>query len=55
MTSTEARKAGEALARRTRQAQGLPKTIRDPEAIRAVVALLVRDHHDDRAEGDGAA
>ena len=36
------RRAGEALARRTRKAQCLPKTIRDPEAIRAVVALLVR-------------
>jgi DNA-binding transcriptional MerR regulator len=49
------RKAGEALARRTRQAQGLPKTIRDPEAIRRVGALLGRDHHDEPVDGDGAA
>lgn len=34
---------GQKLARRTREMQGLPQTISDPEAIRAVVALLVRE------------
>jgi hypothetical protein len=54
MTPGEARTAGAALARRTRKAQSLPKTIRDLEAIRRVVALLVRNHGD-RTEGGGAA
>jgi hypothetical protein len=53
MTPADIRKAGEALARRTRKAQSLPKTIRDPEAIRAVVTLLVRAYQGKRAE-DGA-
>jgi hypothetical protein len=51
VTPAEAHKARGALARRTRKAQGLPKAIRDPEAIRRVVALIVRDHRDHRDEG----
>ena len=43
MTAAEFRTAGQALARRSREAQGLPKTIRDPESIRRVVSLLVRE------------
>jgi hypothetical protein len=54
VTPAEARNAAEELARRTRKAQSLPKTIRDPEAIRAVVTLLVGAYQGKRAE-DGAA
>jgi hypothetical protein len=57
MTAAEIRTAGEALARRTRKAQGLPKTIHDPEAIRRIVALLVSPIGDIRneAQARGAA
>jgi hypothetical protein len=37
----EIRKAGEALAARTRKRQGLPRRVRDREAIRKIVALLL--------------
>ena len=40
MTAAEVRKVGEDLARRTRKAQGLPRTVRDPQAARKVAALL---------------
>lgn len=57
MTGGDERGEGKALADRTRKAQGLPTTIRDPEAIRRVVALLVRDpgRRDEPAQNDGAA
>lgn len=41
MTAAEVQKAGEELARRTRAAQKLPRTIRDREAARKVAALLI--------------
>jgi hypothetical protein len=41
MTPAEIQKAGEELARRTRAAQGLPRTVRDRETARRVAALLV--------------
>jgi hypothetical protein len=41
MTPAEVRKLGEDLARRTRSAQKLPRTVRDREAARKVAALLV--------------
>jgi len=41
MTPAEVRKAGENLARRTRNAQRLPLRVRDREVARKVAALLV--------------
>jgi hypothetical protein len=41
MTSAEVRTAGEELARRTRKAQKLPRTVRDRQTARAVARLLV--------------
>jgi hypothetical protein len=41
MTAAEIKAAGTDLARRTRNAQGLSPTIRDRDAVRRVVALLV--------------
>lgn len=41
MTPAEIRLAGQALAKRTRAAQVLPRTIRDRDSVRHVVALLV--------------
>lgn len=35
------RAAGQELARRTRKAQGFPPKIRDKDAVRKIVALLV--------------
>ena len=42
MTPAEARKIGEALADRTRKAQGLPRRVRDREVAREVAALLLK-------------
>jgi hypothetical protein len=52
VNAAEARTAGEQLARRTRRAQELPRTVRDPGAVGRVVALLVRP---DRSEFQDAA
>jgi len=41
MTPAESRRAGQELARRTREAQGLPKTVRDRDVARKVARLLV--------------
>jgi len=41
--AADKRRTGQELVRRSREAQGLPKTIRDPEAIRRVVTLLARE------------
>jgi hypothetical protein len=42
MTPSEARTAGEQLARRTRNAQGLPRRVRDREVARRVAQLLIQ-------------
>lgn len=41
MTPAEAHRTGAELAKRSRKAQGFPPTIREPEIVRQVVALLV--------------
>jgi len=41
MTPAEVRKAGQELAKRSREAQGLPRRVRDRDAARKVAALLV--------------
>lgn len=41
MSPAEIHIAGTELARRTREAQGLPATLRDRGVIRVVVAILV--------------
>jgi hypothetical protein len=41
VSPAQASRTGAELAKRSRKAQGLPPTIREPEIVRQVVALLV--------------
>jgi hypothetical protein len=41
MRPAEYRRAGEELARRSREAQGLPRRVRDRDVARKVAALIV--------------